>query len=554
MADLALVSGATGYIGGRLVPELLRAGFAVRCMARDPGRLRDHPWFPSVEAVRADVMRRGDLDKAFEGVTVAYYLIHSLDTGAGFEEIEADSARAFSAAARRAGVSRIVYLGGLVPDDVPVGELSQHLRSRMRVGEILRESGVPTVELRAAVIIGSGSASFEMVRYLTERLPVMVTPRWVRVRVQPIAVRDVLRYLVGVGNASDEAVGAGGVFDIGGPEVLTYREMMQRYARVAGLPRRLIVPVPLLTTRLSSLWVGAVTPVPASIARPLVESLRHEVVCRDRGITALVPDPPQGLIDFDEAVRLARTRIRNSDVATRWASASLPGAPSEPLPTDPGWTGGTVYEDARSFFLSAPPEEVWRAVEGIGGETGWYSFPLAWAARGWLDRLSGGVGLGRGRRDPRTLRLGDTLDFWRVEAIDRGRLLRLRAEMKMPGLGWLEVLVVPADDGRTRYTQRAVFLPRGLFGHLYWWSMRPFHSVIYRGMARNIARIAREHAESAVSESVSGEGQGPRQGQGREQARGSGPELDPRPRRRVTPSENAASADLPWDSSTRHRS
>jgi uncharacterized protein YbjT (DUF2867 family) len=494
MADLALVSGATGYIGGRLVPELLGGGFRVRCMARDPGRLRDHPWFgdEGVEAVRADVMRPGQLDQAFEGVQIAYYLIHSLDTGAGFEETEARSARAFAEAARKAGARRIVYLGGLAPDGVPVGELSQHLRSRVRVGEILRASGVPTVELRAAVIIGSGSASFEMLRYLTERLPVMVTPKWVRIRVQPIAVRDVLRYLVGAAAAPDKAVGDGGAFDIGGPEVLTYREMMQRFAGVAGLPRRLIVPVPLLTTGLSSLWVGAVTPVPASIARPLVESLRHEVVCRDHRIAELVPDPLEGLVPFDEAVRLARTRIQNADVATRWASASLPGPPSEPLPTDPDWTGGTVYEDARTFLLNAPPQGVWRAVESIGGETGWYSFPLAWAARGWLDRLSGGVGLRRGRRDPKTLRLGDALDFWRVEAIDRGSFLRLRAEMKMPGLGWLEMRVAPDGHGHTRYTQRAVYLPHGLFGHLYWWSMKPFHSVIYRGMARNMARQARK--------------------------------------------------------------
>lgn len=346
------------------------------------------------------------------------------------------------------------------------------------------------MELRAAVVIGSGSASFEMLRYLTERLPVMVTPRWVGTRIQPIAVRDVLRYLVGSAGAEDSVVQAGGVFDIGGPDVLSYREMMLRYARVAGLPRRWIVSVPVLTPGLSSHWVGAVTPVPASIARPLVESLRHEVVCADHRIAELVPDPPQGLIGFDEAVRLARARVQEANVTTRWSSASFPGAPSDPLPTDPEWAGGSLYRDVREEEVDIAPERVWRAVEAIGGETGWYSFPLAWAVRGWLDRMVGGIGLRRGRRDPHTLRLGDTLDFWRVEALDRGHLLRLRAEMKLPGLAWLEMRVEPTEGGRTRYRQRALFFPHGLFGHLYWWSVAPFHAVVFGGMVRNLLRRA----------------------------------------------------------------
>lgn len=484
------MTGATGYVGGRLVPELLTAGMEVRCLARDPDRLRDHAWAQQVEVIRGDVLASATLGPALAGVDVAYYLVHSLTTGEGFEQVELEAARNFAAAARAAGVSRIVYLGGMAPSGTPTAELSPHLRSRVQVGRVLRDCGIPAVELRAAVIIGSGSASFEMLRYLTERLPAMVTPRWVDTRIQPIAVRDVLRYLVGVASAPDAAVGAGGVYDIGGPDVLTYREMMLRYARVAGLPRRWILSVPVLTPGLSSRWVGAVTPVPASIARPLVESLRHEVVCADHRIAALVPDPPGGLVGFDEAVRLARARVQEAAVTTRWSSASVPGAPSDPLPTDPEWAGGSLYSDVREAEIDIAPQQVWRAVEAIGGETGWYSFPLAWAVRGWLDRLAGGIGLRRGRRDPHTLRLGDTLDFWRVEALDRGRLLRLRAEMKLPGLAWLEMRVEPMGEGRTRYRQRALFFPRGLFGHLYWWAVAPFHSVVFGGMVRNLLRRA----------------------------------------------------------------
>jgi uncharacterized protein YbjT (DUF2867 family) len=493
----ALVTGATGYIGGRLVPELLTAGFDVRCMARDPDRLRDHAWADRVRQVRGDVLAPQTLGPALAGIDVVFYLVHSLTTGGGFERTEREAARNLARAAKEAGVSRIVYLGGMAPDETPAAELSPHLRSRVRVGRVLRASGIPTVELRAAVVIGSGSASFEMLRYLTERLPVMVTPRWVGTLIQPIAVRDVLRYLVGAAAASDEAVGTGGVYDIGGPDVLTYREMMLRYARVAGLPRRWIVPVPVLTPGLSSLWVGAVTPVPASIARPLVESLRHEVVCSDHRIGVLIPDPPGGLVGFDEAVRLARSRVREAAVTTRWSSASVPGVPSDPLPTDPVWAGGSLYRDLRGADVDIPPERVWRAVESIGGETGWYSFPLAWAVRGWLDRMVGGIGLRRGRRDPHTLRLGDSLDFWRVEALERGRLLRLRAEMKLPGLAWLEMRVEPAVGGGTRYRQRALFYPHGLFGHLYWRAVAPFHAIVFGGMVRNLLRHAAQDEEAS---------------------------------------------------------
>jgi uncharacterized protein YbjT (DUF2867 family) len=484
---LCLVTGASGYIGGRLVPELLRTGHRVRCLARTPGKLRDHPWASGTEVVKGDVTDPASVAEAMRGVDVAYYLVHALGTGRGFEATDRRAARIFAEQARTAGVRRIVYLGGLTPRGVPEEKLSPHLRSRAEVGHVFLDSPVPATVLRAAVIIGSGSASFEMLRYLTERLPVMVTPSWVRTRIQPIGVRDVLRYLVGSARMPDDLNRA---FDIGGPDVVTYRDMMRRYAAVAGLRRRLIVPVPILTPRLSSLWVGLVTPVPASIARPLTESLRHEVVCHEHDIAHHVSDGPGRPLPFDEGLALALRRVRDAEVATRWSSAAVAGAPSDPLPTDPDWAGGSLYEDERQLTVDASRASLWRVIEGIGGDNGWYSFPLAWAVRGWLDRFVGGVGLRRGRRDAQRLRVGDSLDFWRVEEIEPGHLLRLRAEMRLPGLAWLEMYAETGDDGRTRYRQRALFHPRGLLGHAYWWSVSPFHAVVFGGMARNITQAA----------------------------------------------------------------
>ncbi|MEU7470225.1 SDR family oxidoreductase [Streptomyces sp. NPDC044984] len=482
-----LVTGASGYIGGRLVPELLEAGHRVRCLARSPGKLRDHPWAGDVETVRGDVTEAASVAGAMRGVDVAYYLVHALGTGSGFEDTDRRAARVFAEQAHAAGVRRIVYLGGLTPKGVPEGTLSPHLRSRAEVGRIFLDAPVPATVLRAAVVIGSGSASFEMLRYLTERLPVMVTPSWVHTRIQPIGVRDVLRYLVGSATMPSDVDRA---FDIGGPDVLTYREMMSRYAVVAGLRRRIVLPVPVLTPGLSSHWVGLVTPVPASIARPLTESLRHEVVCHEHDIARYVPDPPGLPLPFDEALALALRKVRDAQVATRWSSAAVPGAPSDPLPTDPGWAGGSLYRDERQMPVDASRALLWKVIEGIGGDNGWYSFPLAWAARGWLDRFVGGVGLRRGRRDAERLRAGDSLDFWRVEEIEPGHLLRLRAEMRLPGLAWLEMYAETDPGGRTRYRQRALFHPRGLLGHAYWWGVSPFHAVVFGGMARNIARAA----------------------------------------------------------------
>ncbi len=491
-----LVTGTTGYIGGRLVPELRAAGHHVRAMARHPERLRDQPWVgdDGVELVRADASDESDVETlraALEGVDVAYYLIHALGSGNQFERRDRHTARLFGRVAREAGVGRIVYLGGLHPDDE---DLSPHLSSRKEVGEILLASGVPTTVLQAAIILGSGSASFEMLRYLTERLPVMITPKWLDSRIQPIAVRDVLRYLVGSATMPTDV---NRTFDIGGPDVLTYRQMMQRYAAVAGLPRRRIQTVPVLTPSLSSHWVGLVTPVPNSIAKPLVESLIHEVVCAEHDIAEHVPDPPEGLIGFDRAVELALSKIQNLDVATRWSSAATPGVPSEPLPSDPDWAGGSLFVDERESVVRASRAALWSVIEGIGGEHGWYSWNLGWIARGVVDKAFGGPGLRRGRRNPFDLAVGDALDWWRVEEIKDQHLLRLRAEMRVPGLAWLELVVDEDDRGRTVFRQRALFHPHGLAGNAYWAVVYPFHGIVFGGMQRNIAAAA-ESAQEAL--------------------------------------------------------
>lgn len=504
-APTSLVTGPTGYIGGRLVPELLAAGHKVRVLSRHPERLRDLSWVDQVEVVGGDAGDPDAVRAALRGVDVAYYLLHSLQLGAGFSEVESNLAKLFATTARDEGVRRMVYLGGLTPAGDPE-LLSEHLRSRAEVGEILRSSGVPTAELRAAVIIGSGSASFEMLRYLTERLPAMITPRWVHNRIQPIAIRDVLRYLVGCADLPDDV---NRTFDIGGRDVLTYQLMMQRYAAVAGLRRRVIVPVPVLSPYLSGHWVGVVTPVPASIARPLVESLRNEVVCQESDIQRYIPPPPEGLLTFEKAVALALARIRDANVTTRWSGASVPGAPAEPLPHDPTWSGGSLYTDDRTAEVPADVTALWGVIEGIGGRNGWYSFPLAWEVRGLLDRMAGGVGLRRGRRNARTLRVGEPVDFWRVEELIPGRLLRLRAEMKMPGLAWLELQAEARPGGGSQYRQLATYHPRGLAGHAYWWSVAPFHGIVFGSMVRNIsaaavARDAAEHADTRGADAGAG--------------------------------------------------
>src|SRR6478735_12449829 len=491
-APRALVLGATGYIGGRLTPRLVNAGYRVRLLARDAARAASFPWGSDCEIVEGSADDADAVAEAMDDVDVVYYLIHSMTAGKGFEESDERAATTVADAAAKAGVRRIVYLGGLHPDDA---KLSPHLRSRVRVGEIFLESGVPTLVLQAGVVIGSGSASFEMVRHLTDVLPYMPAPRWVRNRIQPIAVRDVLHYLLGAARVPAEVNRA---VDIGGPDVLRFGQMMNGYAVEAGLRQRPIAALPVLTPRLASHWVNLVTPIPRSIAMPLVESLQNECVMKDHDIDAIIPPPADGLTPYRAAVALALGRVREDAVETSWLDSEVLGVPSDPLPSDPDWAGKTVFVDARTAFTPAPPAELWRVIEGIGGENGWYSSPLLWAVRGWMDRLVGGIGLARGRRSKGRLAVGDALDFWRVEALDPGRMLRLRAEMKVPGLAWLELRASPDEArGGSRYDQRAVFFPRGLAGRLYWLAVVPFHGFIFAGMARRITATAEAAAESA---------------------------------------------------------
>ena len=483
-----LVTGASGYIGGRLVPELLARGHRVRCLARSPAKLDGRSWRQDVEVVRGDVLDRSTLDAACAGIDAAYYLVHSMDGAGDFAARDRTAAANLRDAAAAAGVGRLVYLGGLGGAD---GRLSAHLRSRQEVGRVLAAGPVPVSELRAAVIIGSGSASFEMLRHLVEVLPVMVTPRWIDTRCQPIAVRDVLRLLTATLEVPETT---GEVLEVGGPDVLTYREMMHVYAEVAGLSRRLILRVPVLTPGLSSRWVGLVTPLPTGLARPLIDSLVTEVVATTRGAERHLPAPE---VAFRDAVRLALQRVQDLDVATTWADAggvALPvtapdDGPEDPRPEDPAWAGGTVLADVRTVTCAAPPAVLFRTVSGIGGQRGYGSARLLWELRGVLDKLVGGAGLRRGRRHPDDLAVGDAVDLWRVEALDAPRLLRLRAEMRLPGEAWLEFRIQPDGEG-SRLEQRARFHPRGLTGRLYWWGMAPFHRLIFPRMARRLAESA----------------------------------------------------------------
>lgn len=481
--DLVLVTGASGYVGGRLVPELLDAGYRVRCLARRPENLSGFPWAHDVDVVAGDVLDADSLRPALDGVGSAYYLVHSMAAGPGFASRDREAATCFRDAAAEAGVGHLVYLGGLGDDADP--RLSAHLRSRHEVGRVLADGPVPVTELRAAVVIGSGSASFEMLRHLVEVLPAMVTPRWVRTRCQPVAITDVLHWLVA---ALDPPAEGHRVLEVGGPEVMTYEDMMRLYAEVAGLPRRLVLPVPVLSPRLSSLWVGLVTPLPASIARPLVEGLENEVVVRDRPVSAALPHEP---IPVRQAVAEALRRVEHLDVATWWGSAqSGAGTPADPAPTDPDWSGGTLLRDRRKVETTAAPAAVFAAVTGVGGQRGWYAADWLWEVRGLLDRAVGGIGLRRGRRHPDELRVGDALDFWRVDAFEPDRLLRLRAEMRLPGQAWLEWRVRPLDGGGAALDQCALYHPRGLWGRAYWYALLPFHALIFGRLARALARAA----------------------------------------------------------------
>lgn len=481
-AGRALVTGATGYIGGRLVPRLLAAGHPVRVLARTPGKLDAVPWRDQVEVVQGDLTDAEATTEAFRDVETLYYLVHSMGAGSGFEELEERTARLVARAAAGAGVARIVYLGGLHPAGV---ELSTHMRSRTTVGRVLLDGPVPAVVYQAGVVIGSGSASFEMIRHLTENLRLMPAPSWVGNRIEPIAIRDLLHYLV---LAPRLPADTNRTFDLGSGQRLTYAALMYGYARCAGLPHRTIYALPVPAPRLAGWWVALVTPIPHTMAVPLVQSLQHDAVAAESDVDRLLPRPAGGLTDYLEAVRLALGRIEDGAVETSWSGASA-GRPYEATPLDPDWSGRTLYTDERTRRSAAPPDAVWRVIEGIGGANGWYSLPAAWVIRGVLDTLAGGVGHNRGRRDPNRLVVGDAVDWWRVEAIDRGRLLRLRAEMRVPGGAWLELSVEPDGTGSV-YRQRALYAPRGLLGKAYWWAISPFHGLIFPSMARNITARA----------------------------------------------------------------
>lgn len=473
---ILLLTGATGYVGGRLLPLLVEEGRTVRCLARTPENLRTR--VPEgVEVMPGDLLDAPSLASAMQGVEMAFYLAHSMGAKGDFEKQDRLAAENFGAAARSAGVRRIIYLGGLGEDD---GNLSAHLRSRHEVGETLRASGVPVLEFRASIILGSGSLSFELIRALVERLPVLIMPRWVRVKAQPIAIGDVLAYLRA--GLTVEVEGSP-IFEIGGPDRVSYSDLMREYARQRGL-RRWMVPVPFLTPRLSSLWLGLVTPIFARVGRKLIDSIRHPTLVRDDAAAKTFSIRPIGP---NQAIERA---LRNEDARfaqTRWSDAM-----SAALAAPQQWGGvrfGNRLVDSRASHVAALPATVFGAVERIGGESGWPCANWLWTLRGWLDLLVGGVGMRRGRRDPQHLRAGDTLDCWRVESITPGKKLRLFAEMKLPGRAWLEFEVQPDGDG-ARLGQTAIFDPVGLWGLAYWYAVWPLHQLVFAGMLRGLVRAA----------------------------------------------------------------
>jgi len=483
-----LVTGASGYVGGRLVTALLEDGADIRVFVRDKNKAQSHTWASAVEIAVGNASDYQSTVAALTGVHTAFYLLHSINLGPNFDKIESEMAKNFVKAAQECGVKQIVYLGGINND----AKSSIHLSSRANTGKSLASSTVAVMELRAGIIIGSGSASFEMLRHLTHRLPIMTTPKWVMNKTHPIAIRDVLYYLKGAAHLEKPV---NKVFDIGGPEVLSYADMMQKFAKLSGLKKRWIIRVPVLTPGLSSLWIGLVTPVPTALARPLVGSLISEVVADPaKSIDALIPKPAEGLIDVENAIQLALSKITTHNVETRWSDATMPTAPWQKAQGDPDWAGEMVLRDRRERITDVPAEQVWRQVERIGGDNGWFGSDLLWWARGVLDRfLVGGVGLRRGRRDPDFLRVGESLDFWRVEELEAGRRLKLYAEMVLPGKAWLE-FTVTRENGKTKIVQEATFNPRGLGGQLYWYLVSPFHLFVFPTMLRNIVKKAKLNA------------------------------------------------------------
>ncbi len=471
------VAGATGYIGGRLVPRLLQDGHRVRCLVRSPAKLADRKWTKSdaLEIVRCDLEDPTGLQASLSGCTAGYYLVHSMMSAAGhYSQQDRNLAYVFAKAARAAGVERIIYLGGL-GETGP--DLSEHLASRREVEVALASSGLPVTVLRAAMIIGSGSASFEILRYLVERLPIMVTPKWISTPCQPIAVENVIEYLA---QCLTVPATVGQTFDIGGPDAPCYREIMRIMAEELGLRPRWIIPIPVLTPRLSSWWIHLVTPLSSDIARPLAEGLKNPVVCRENRITHLIP---QKLLDVRSAIRASLSQLAEHRIETNWSMAGR-------LPGDPDWAGGKVFRDARKVAVEAPAWAVFRAFCMVGGDHGWYSGNWLWKIRGWLDVLVGGPGLRRGRRDPEQVYFGEALDFWRVVGLVQDRSLTLSAEMRLPGDAVLKFDVETTGTGRCILHQTALFKPQGLFGLVYWYSVVPLHNYVFSGMLRGIRKEA----------------------------------------------------------------
>ncbi len=473
------MTGSTGYIGGRLAPRLLDKGYAIRCLSRSASKLTARSWAVNdrVEIIEGDASDEDLLARSMQGCKVAYFLIHSMDTtSSSYREQDLAVAQAFGRASSKAGVERIIYLGGL--GELGTG-LSEHLSSRREVEFALKENGTPVTVLRAAMIIGSGSASFEILRYLVERLPIMITPRWVSTESQPIAIRDVLFYLT---SALDTPETIGRTIDIGGPDVWPYEKIMQEMGSVLKLRRRFVIPIPVLTPRLSSLWIHLVTPLSKRIARPLAEGLRNRVVCRDGHAQDLMP---HDCLTIREAMNAAVEKAQTGDVETAWSDAGV-------IPGDPSWAGGTEFVDQRQISIDAPIDEVWKTVIEIGGDRGYYGVDWLWSLRGGMDRLIGGPGLRRGRRSSNHLQFGDALDFWRITAIEPNKHLELTAEMKLPGSATLsfDLSSDNAESDSTTLQMTARFCPRGLLGIVYWYSVLPLHGFVFQGMLNGISREA----------------------------------------------------------------
>jgi uncharacterized protein YbjT (DUF2867 family) len=483
MSKPILVTGATGYVGGRLIPALLAAGYRVRAMGRSIDKLGCRSWacHPNLELRQGDVLDFESLKKSAADCRAGYYLVHSMIAQKDkYVEADRKAAKNMVAAAESAGMERMIYLGGLA--ETKRVSLSKHMQSRREVGEILQAGSVPTTDLRSPMILGSGSASFEILRYLVERLPAMITPRWVQSLNQPIAIRNVITYLV---RCLEHRETIGQIFDIGGPDVLTYRNLLEIYAQEAGLPKRFIIPVPVLTPTLSAYWIHLISPVPTSIALPLTEGLVSDAVCTENRIQSIIP---QNLLSCREAIRLALDRIKQEQVDSCWTDAGDLLEPEWAHCGDADWAGGTIMNCGYRTRLRATVEDVWQPVSRIGGKTGWYFSNYLWRLRGIMDRLAGGVGLRRGRRHPSEIGVGDALDFWRVLKVDPPQQLLLVAEMKTPGEALLEFQITSGGDGMVEFQMLSRFLPKGLFGILYWYALYPFHQWIFYGMLKSIAK------------------------------------------------------------------